>query len=185
MTLIGSVPRGGAPGAAGLEEGQELPLVVGGAAGDRWVSPLGCLHSASARTDRCSTELERIDRLHVVVGVEDGTCGPLPFGPWATTTGWPGVGRAEAVKPSDLRSADQPVGSALALRRHRPGSVEIDLMAMRSRQPLAAMPRDWRRHGRGRRRGVRGRWAWCDQPRVLGLAPRGCGQPESRFTWLR
>ena len=56
-------------GAAGFDESVSLPLIVAGAAGDNYFSPVR--QGVEARLERRMGPLaERIDRLHVVVAVE-------------------------------------------------------------------------------------------------------------------
>ena len=59
----------GKPGAASLEEGHHLPLIVGGAAGDDDLARLRILREAR-REGRGGPLLQGIGRLHVVVSVE-------------------------------------------------------------------------------------------------------------------
>ncbi len=89
--LAGQGAVDGFPGAAGLEEGHQLALVVGGAAG----ADDGAFGRVLDRgvEGRAVPERQRIDGLHVIVAVEEEVAAPVPS-PWATTIGWPGVGRA-------------------------------------------------------------------------------------------
>ncbi len=110
----------GLEGAAGLDEGHGLALVVAGAAGDDDLA--AAVERLDARLERRRLpQLERIDRLYVVVAVEQYARGlavpawPLPLLP--ITTGWPGVGRTVVSKPRLRRSAGHMLGCLAALRR--------------------------------------------------------------------
>ena len=68
-TLAGSDAGDRLPGPAGLDEGHQLSLVVGGAAGD---DPLRAVDRFDARLERRRLPLgQRVDRLDVVVTVEE------------------------------------------------------------------------------------------------------------------
>ncbi len=63
-------PLGLEPGAAGLDEGHELALVVGGAAGDdHWA--ITRILGETRREGRSAPGLQRVRRLHVVMAVEE------------------------------------------------------------------------------------------------------------------
>ncbi len=63
------------PGTAGLDEGHQLALVVLGAARDDDLSPVGVIGDDGFE-GRAVPEIERIDRLHIVVTVEQHVRSP-------------------------------------------------------------------------------------------------------------
>ena len=133
------------PGAAGLDEGHQLALVVGGAAADQHLRAVRA--GDDLRVERIVLpELERVDRLHVVVAVEQHRRAVAR--------------RAGGRPPSDGRRCRAPrrrsrsrAGRRRATRRrrgsrrHRPG---------RSRSTSAAASRT---AARARRRGRRRWWS--------------------------
>ena len=122
---------------AGLDEGHQLALVVGGAARRGSPGPWGCPRSRgrTGRGPRGSADRPAARRN----GRRTAGAGP-PSPPWPTTIGWPGVSAASGVEAERVQIGHQPVGGAVALGLDRPGR-------SRSRGCAAA-----RTAARGRRR---------------------------------
>ena len=99
-----------------LDEGHHLAFVVAGAARHDDLAAVRQRRDAR-RERRRLPQVERIDRLHVVVAVEQNArslavaCAP----PLPTTIGWPAVGRTLVSKPMPVEILGHEVGGRLAL----------------------------------------------------------------------
>ena len=100
MMVIGERQLAGhrLPGAAGLHEGHQLAFVVAGPARDDRLASVR--QGGDARLEgRRLPQIERIDRLHVVMAVEQHAAARALPSLLPSTTGWPAVSRSSAAKP--------------------------------------------------------------------------------------
>ena len=172
VMLHGSVAMHLLPGAAGLDEGHQLALVVGrAAAGDHLVARSDLLDRRRERI--VFPQLDRIDRLHVVMAIEQHmrrAGGPVDDG--ATTIGWPGVSRTLASKPISFEIRDQPFGRLAAVGGiGRIGGDRLDPQQRRT---------GVRGSGRNCGRGGRGRGQTRTSAGVLRNSARGTLEAERR-----
>ena len=106
--LAGKLPVHRLPGAAGLDEGHQLPLVVGGAARADDLALRGVLEF---RVERVAVpEVERVHRLHVVMAVEQQV--PPAFAAMAHHHRVAGRVAARGVEAQRGEVVHQPVGGA-------------------------------------------------------------------------
>ena len=149
-------------GAASLDEGHGLAFVVASAARDDDFA--AAVERLDARLERRRLpQIERIDRLHVIMAVEQdprrlavgltlALPSPLlPAGVLPMTTGWPSVGRTLASKPRLRRSAAT-CSAAVRQCAANAGSVETDWMrsSANRRSRLASRSRSMRSSTAGR-----------------------------------
>ena len=100
------------PGAAGLDEGHQLALVVAGAAAADHLALGRCPRTPdrTGRGPRAPADRPAARRS----GRRTAGAAPSPS-IWPTTIGWPGVGRFSAVDAKRLQIGHQPVGGAVAI----------------------------------------------------------------------
>ena len=128
----------GLEGAAGLDEGHHLTFVVAGTARDDGLASVRQCRDAR-RERRRLPEIERVDRLHIVMAVEQNARTRMPVAVLPTTTGWPAVGRTLGVRSRCSTIPSRRNRAAARQSFLKGGSVEIDWIFRKSNRPIQTL----------------------------------------------